>query len=44
VLARQILAERKANEVPDRIEKLRQGLKIKKNVALIHDYYDSIGH
>lgn len=42
VLARNILRDKTATEVPKFIGKLREGLTIQKNVGLIHAYYDSI--
>jgi parvulin-like peptidyl-prolyl isomerase len=44
VLARNILKDKKATEVPELIKKLREGLTIQKNVQIIHEYYDSISN
>ena len=42
VIARMILRDKKATEVPKLIEKLRKGLDIQKHVEPIHSYYDNL--
>ena len=44
VLARNILRDKKATEVPEFIKNLREGLTIQKNAKIIHEYYDSISN